>query len=141
MEIRPIQESDFKEIAELTNQLGSKVNEQTVKYQITEINRNPDHYSWVAVIDNKIVGYIHCFKAIRLTSEPFIEISGLIVDKNYRGNKIGRQLVQKAEGLIGNGKVRVRCNAKRELAHKFYYNIDYTLSKVQKIFEKKISKS
>lgn len=141
MNIRPIQVIDFKEITELANQLGSVVNEQNVEDQIVEINRNPDHYSWVAIIDNKIVGYIHCFKAIRLTSKPFIEISGLIVDENYRGNKIGRQLVQKAESLIDNGKVRVRCNAKRELAHKFYFKLDYSLNKDQKIFEKKISKS
>lgn len=141
MEIRPIQENDFKAITELTNQLGSSVAEETVKDQIIEIIRNSDHYSWVAILDNKIVGYIHCFKAIRLTSKVFIEISGLIVDENYRGNKIGRQLVQKAEGLIDEGKVRVRCNAKRELAHQFYYNLDYSLSKDQKVFEKKISKS
>lgn len=141
MNIRPIKVIDFKEITELANQLGSVVNEQNVEDQIVEINRNPDHYSWVAIIDNKIVGYIHCFKAIRLTSKPFIEISGLIVDENYRGNKIGRQLVQKAESIIDNGKVRVRCNAKRELAHKFYFKLDYSLNKDQKIFEKKISKN
>jgi GNAT superfamily N-acetyltransferase len=66
------------------------------------------------------------------------QICGLVVNENERGQGIGRKLVKYVEALFNNnGKIRVRCNIKRELVHKFYSNLEYTLSKEQKIFEKK----
>jgi GNAT superfamily N-acetyltransferase len=85
-----------------------------------------------------VLGYIHCFNALRLTSKPFNEICGLVVDEKERGKGIGKLLVKQVESLFqDNRKIRVRCNSKRKLAHKFYCDLNYTLSKEQKIFEKK----
>jgi predicted N-acetyltransferase YhbS len=142
VQIRGIAKEDYEPIAELTNELGANIVPETVYDQIVEIIRNPDHFAFVAIKDYEIVGYIHCFNAIRLTSKPFLEICGLIVDEKERGNGIGKLLVQKVESLYNvSGKIRVRCNSKRELAHGFYINLDYAVSKQQKIFEKKIIKN
>jgi N-acetylglutamate synthase-like GNAT family acetyltransferase len=138
--IREIAKEDYKSITELTNQLGANVLSDTVSDQIAEIIKNPDHFAFVAIKNERIVGYIHCFKAIRLTSKPFMEICGLIVADEERRNGIGKLLLQKVENLDNDsGKVRVRCNAKRESAHSFYDNLNFSLSKEQKIFEKKIT--
>jgi len=138
--IRPIVCEDYKLITSLTNQLGSSVLSDIVKDQIDKILDNPDHFAFVAVLNEEIVGYIHCFNAIRLTSKPFTEICGLVVNEKERGNGIGKLLVKHVEVLFNDDrKIRVRCNAKRKLAHKFYFDQDYTLSKEQKIFEKRLS--
>ena len=140
VQIREIKIEDSESITDLTNQLGSKVSSDVVSNQITEILKNPDHFAFVAIRNNIVVGYIHCFKAIRLTSNPFVEICGLVVDEVERGNGIGKLLVQKVENLeLDCQKIRVRCNTKRDLAHKFYYQLNYTQKKEQKIFEKNIT--
>ena len=142
VQIRNIAIEDYESITELTNQLGSNITSNTVYDQIGEVLRNPDHFAFVALRDKKIVGYIHCFNAIRLTSKPFTEICGLIVNEEERRNGIGKLLVQKVESLNNDcGKIRVRCNYKRESAHKFYYNLNYSLNKEQKIFEKETTTS
>jgi len=138
IQIRSIKCEDYNIITNLTNQLGSNIQSDIVKDQINKILNNPDHYAFVAVLNNDVVGYIHCFNAIRLTSKPFTEICGLVVNENERGNGIGKLLVEKVENLFSDDrKIRVRCNTKRKLAHKFYFDQDYSLSKEQKIFEKK----
>ncbi len=137
IKIRPISINDYEMVTLLTNQLGSKTTNEIVNKQIEEIIINPDHDAFVAEKDNIIIGYIHCFKAIRLTTKPFIEICGLVVDEKERGNGIGKSLVKYIEELYSKEYViRVRCNSKRELAHKFYQILDYKLKKEQKVFEK-----
>ncbi|MBI9053347.1 MAG: GNAT family N-acetyltransferase [Bacteroidales bacterium] len=136
--IRIITSEDYELITSLTNQLGPNVQSDIVKDQIDKILNNPDHFAFVAVLDEEVVGYIHCFNAIRLTSKPFTEICGLVVDEKERGNGIGKLLVKHVETLFNdNRKIRVRCNVKRDLAHKFYSDLGYSLSKEQMIFEKK----
>jgi predicted N-acetyltransferase YhbS len=136
--IRTITPEDYKIITSLTNQLGSNVQSDIVKDQIDIILNNPDHFAFVAVLNEEVVGYIHCFNAIRLTSKPYTEICGLVVNEKERGNGIGKSLVKHVEALFNdNRKIRVRCNVKRDLAHKFYSDLAYSLNKEQKIFEKK----
>ncbi|WP_371805553.1 GNAT family N-acetyltransferase [Candidatus Lokiarchaeum ossiferum] len=140
VKIRAISINDCDAITSLTNQLGSDVSSDVVKEQMNEILKKSDHFAFVAVLKDQVVGYIHCFTAIRLTSKPFIEICGLVVNEKERGNGIGKLLVEHIEGLFNeNNKIRVRCNSKRKLAHNFYHNLNYNLRKEQKIFEKNIS--
>ncbi len=67
------------------------------------------------------------------------EIGGLIVREQDSRKGIASLLVRHFEKHAGECvTIRVRCNVKRELAHKFYLNLDYKEKKVQKIFEKSI---
>jgi len=87
------------------------------------------------------VGWIHVLKAIRIESKPFIEIGGLVIDKNYRKQGIGKLLVNKARVWTKENhidKLRVRCNRKRADAHQFYQAIGFIESKEQKVFEANI---
>ncbi len=49
---------------------------------------NIDNCAFVAIIEGKIIGWIHAFKALRIETKPFIEIGGLVVDEIYREKKV-----------------------------------------------------
>jgi hypothetical protein len=75
---------------------------------------------------------------MRLTSELFLEIGGLVVKVSEREKGIEEMLVQHLDTLVNNGtEIRVRCISIREDAHRFYSNINYIEFKEQKVFSKK----
>jgi GNAT superfamily N-acetyltransferase len=99
-----------------------------------------EHFVRVAVVENKIVGWIHAFKTVRIETTPFIEIGGLVVDKDFRGKGIGKKLVDVISQWCEHENIsslRVRCNIKRKEAHLFYLGIGFNETKEQKVFEKK----
>jgi len=137
IELKEISKSDSEAIVQLSLQLGYDISINIVKQQIDVILKNKDHYAFIALKGGNVVGYIHCFRTIRLTSAPFVEIVALIVSKSIRRKGIGKLLVQHAEKhTLNNQTIRVRCNEKRKVAHQFYLNLGYSEKKVQKVFEK-----
>ncbi|MBG6132856.1 putative N-acetyltransferase YhbS [Aquimarina sp. EL_43] len=137
IKIRELQKSDAFSIAELSVQLGYQIDESLILKQITSINSNNDHFAFVAVLNTIVIGYIHGFISIRLTSSPFLEIGGLIVRKEYRRNRIASTLIGHLENHVNDYKtIRVRCNVKRQSAHGFYLNQNFIEKKEQKIFER-----
>jgi GNAT superfamily N-acetyltransferase len=139
IEIREIRNTDAVEIAQLTKELGSFINVDQVDEQLESILADKSHFAYVAVTDGRLVGYIHCFVALRMTTTPFLEIGGLVVKKEYRSLGIGKLLVNSM--LQSNDeidKVRVRCNVKREAAHEFYAHLNFEEKKEQKVFEWKV---
>jgi GNAT superfamily N-acetyltransferase len=137
IQIREIHKSDAFSITELSVQLGYKIDESLILEQIVSINSNKDHFAFVVVLNNMIIGYIHGFLSIRLTSSPFLEIGGLIVRKEYRRKGVASALIGYLESHVNDYKtIRVRCNVKRESAHRFYLNLNYIEKKEQKIFER-----
>lgn len=137
--IRKIQEGDAPRIAELNQELGYETSPLIVERQLRTILAEKNHYAYVAIIGDQIVGYIHGFISIRLTTEPFAEIGGLIIEERFRKNGIGRKLVGHMEQDINDvEKLRVRCNVKRSSAHEFYLALNYEENKEQKVFEKKL---
>lgn len=86
-----------------------------------------------------MVGWVHGFYSLRVESDPFIEIGGLVVDENHRQKGIGVQLVEKVNtwaSTKGCNKLRVRCNTIRLESHEFYNLIGFTLNKEQKVFDR-----
>jgi ribosomal protein S18 acetylase RimI-like enzyme len=138
VEIRKSVIEDLESIVSLSNELGYLISPKEVLNQLGMILKDSNHFVFVAVKNQKIVGYIHASNIFVLTSLPFTEIMALVVNKNERGNGIGKLLVEKAESICINKQLRVRCNTKRELAHKFYSNLNFNLNKEQKVFEKSI---
>lgn len=82
--IRKIEAADSSRIAELNQELGYQTPSSLVDKQLKVILSKSDHYGYVAINGNQIVGYILGFISIRLTTEPFAEIGGLIVDETHR---------------------------------------------------------
>lgn len=139
--IRKCMPNDAKDVQILSQQLGYSLSITETRELISQVNKYVDHIVLVAEKDEKISGWIHAFKALRIESKPFIEIGGLVVDDESRKLGIGKQLVneiykwakqQDCEDL------RVRCNTKRSEAHRFYNALGFMESKEQKVFIKEL---
>jgi GNAT superfamily N-acetyltransferase len=139
--IRIAEINDSEYITELSNQLGYETRIVDIQNRLIKILENEDNCVYVAVKNGKIVGWIHGFYSLRIESNFFAEIGGLVVDENFRKNGIGKKLVDKViqwSKLKNCEKVRVRCNVIRKESHRFYENIGFEINKEQKIFNKRV---
>ena len=139
--VRKANLEDAASITLLSAQLGYSLNvSQTTSY-IEVINERDDNIIYVAVVNNSVVCWIHTLISIRLESGIWAEIGGLVVDKDHRGQGIGKVLVDKSKDwcrLKNISVLKVRCNSKRLEAHLFYDNIGFAELKQQKVFGIKI---
>jgi GNAT superfamily N-acetyltransferase len=135
--LRKINVGDSEEVAQLSKQLGYEVSIEQTKYNITATLENKHCQAYVAIFENKVVGWIFVAHIILIESPAFCEIRGLVVDDKYRRHNIGKLLVEKVKQWCKekSDKLRVRCNVKRKDAHTFYEHVGFTEKKEQKVFE------
>lgn len=134
-----IKDSEF--IAQLSDQLGYSALNSEIENRIDKILGHPDHCIYVATVNEKVVGWVHGFYALRVESNFFVEIGGLVVDQKFRKQGIGNRLVDSVITWAKTKKcnqVRVRCNVIRTESHQFYGKIGFELNKEQKIFNKRL---
>jgi len=139
LSIRNAEIKDSKYIAELSGQLGYISNTSLIKNRLTEIISNTDNCVLVAINSESIIGWIHALYSLRVESDPFIEIGGLVVDENFRKIGVGKILVESIIKWADSKKcrkVRVRCNTIRKETHVFFEKIGFIINKEQKIFDK-----
>ncbi len=143
IEIRPAMLEDASDISSLSLQLGYKSSDVEVKKRLGNIIYSNDHCLFVACqINGRIIGWIHVFSTLRVESDSFCEIGGLIVDKLYRNQGVGAKLIYVAQEWAaqqGCTVLRVRSRKERESAGKFYLKEGFSLVKEQRIFNKKIT--
>lgn len=129
---------DSESIAGLSNQLGYETTNEKIRNRLSEILNNTDNCVFVVVDNENIIGWIHGFYSLKLESDSYIEIAGLVVDQNYRRKGVGRMLINNVTEwaqLKKNNKIRVRCNVRRKEAHLFYSTMGFVEIKEQKIFD------
>jgi N-acetylglutamate synthase-like GNAT family acetyltransferase len=140
--LRQAELKDVEFITELSNQLGYKTTIEKIQNRISEILNNVDNCVYVIIDNENIIGWIHCFYSLRVESDSFVEIGGLVVDENYRRKGVGKILVTKviewARSKKSN-KIRVRCNTLRKETHVFYNRIGFIETKEQKIFDMELA--
>ncbi|HTA28126.1 MAG TPA: GNAT family N-acetyltransferase [Bacteroidia bacterium] len=139
--IRRISIEDAASINMLSTQLGYPISLQETISNMNQVMGSTDNCAFVAIMEGKIIGWIHAFKSIRIETKPFIEIGGLVVDENYREKGIGKALVYTViewSKSQKNTSLRVRCNTKRLETHKFYSKLGFRETKEQKIFQVEI---
>ena len=139
--IRDAEINDSESITELSNQLGYKTLNAEVQNRLQTILEHPDNCVYVALKSGKVVGWIHGFYALRVESDFFVEIGGLVVHEEFRQNGIGKKLVIKLmewSALKNCEKIRVRCNVIRKESHKFYEKMGFEIDKEQKVFNKRL---
>lgn len=138
VKIREISEEDAELVTRLSTQLGYESNIEQTLIRIRQIIKSNENCAFIAVVDHQITGWIHGFYTLRIESDAFVEIGGLIVDETYRNLKIGKQLIEsvnlwaKARQVK---KLKVRCNTKRTESHKFYEYLGFKENKQQIAFE------
>lgn len=136
--LRTISVEDASIIRLLSYQLGYEISLEDTISNLQQILSSENHIAFVAVYDNKIVGWVHAFKTITIESKPFIELAGLVVDENYRSKGIGKLLIGKIREWSIEQNIlllRVRSNVKRKEAHRFYLNNGFREIKQQKVFQ------
>src|SRR5436190_15528512 len=99
---------------------------------------NKDHDAFVAVHNDEVIGWIGLTYSFSLESPPHCEIRGLVVSDKYRGQGIGRKLIERTKQWAkekGVDKLRLRCNVKRTETHLFYEHLGFKETKQQKSYE------
>ena len=138
LHVRGAELKDSEYITKLSNQLGYNSTNERIQKRLSEILSNTDHCIFVIIADENIIGWIHGLYSLRVETDSFIEIGGLVIDENYRKKGIGRMLVEQLiewSNFKKCNKIRVRCNTIRKDAHEFYKNIGFIEIKEQKIFD------
>ena len=138
VQIREISAKDAEGVAKLATQLGYDSHMAQTLLRIQQINNSNENCAFVAVVDHHIVGWIHGFYTLRIESDPFVEIGGLIVDETYRNLNIGKRLIENVKLWAKKHRVKklkVRCNIKRTESHKFYERLGFKENKRQVAFE------
>jgi GNAT superfamily N-acetyltransferase len=140
-DIRVAETGDAQAIADLSGQWGYQLTKEDMLLCLDNICKNGDHVIYVLLKEGQVIGWIHGIYSLRVESEPFVEIGGLIVDKDFRRLGLGKLLVDKIIewSLFRNCHlVRVRCNIIRKEANAFYGSVGFKEIKQQRVYDKKV---
>ena len=91
-ELKPENDKDIRQLA------LALTKDASVEYSpdfLRKIINNPDHVAIVAFDGNKIIGIIILITYLLIEGERKGWIEGLVVSENYRGQGIGRKLLEK----------------------------------------------
>lgn len=145
--IRPAGIDDAEALARLSGQLGYPASAGEVSRRLVPLLGQAGHVIFVAEANGleahpKCLGWIHGFVKHTLEADPAVELGGLVVNEAWRGQGVGRLLIDAVERWARSvecGTVTVRCNAVREQAHVFYQKLGYSVAKTQRVFRKNIA--
>lgn len=123
--IRTLEKADYEVIHNLIrNELGyDKLKTGDTFKWMDSIQNHKDYQTFVAVCNNKVIGFIGLFKGIAFNLGEYLQIIALAVDKEYQNNGIGSHLLDQAEKYARNENiVSISLNSgfHREKAHIFY---------------------
>ena len=142
LRVRTPEPGDAGELAELAGQLGYPSSPDQIRRRVADLEAREDHFVALALTpDNKPVGWVHGYLSLRLQSDSFAEIGGLVVAENHRGRGIGALLLGAVEEWARSKnltKVRVRSNVIRGRAHGFYLQHGYRQGKTSHVFDKSL---
>lgn len=129
---------DANAIANLSNQLGYRTTANAVHQRLEQMQHLAHSAVFVAALDAGVIGWIHIYLCQLLQTDLQAEIGGLVVDDNYRGSGVGRQLLQQVEQWAQHRchSIYVRSNIVRDQAHIFYEKMGYNYIKTSLAFRK-----
>lgn len=113
--------------------------EKTIERVVFIMDKYPEDCFLVAVLEERVVGYIHASDYECTYMEAYKDIEELAVLNGYQGYGIGRKLLNACElwakgtGVAG---VRLISGVDRHGAHEFYLKCGYTHRKNHKNFVK-----
>lgn len=142
MRVRTMRSADAEEVAALCEQLGYPSSATQVIHRFGLLIEQPEHGVFVAeddALDERVIGWVHVHGKFLIESDPYAEISGLIVDERFRGQDVGHALLAEAEGWAqrrGYDEIRLRSNVVRDAAHAFYKRLGYSITKTSYLFRK-----
>ena len=139
MTIRPAVAADASRITALLHQLGYPEKPERIRDRLDDLGARAETAVLLAEDTRRqIIGCVHVMVDYRLAEGRRGEISSIVVDAGARERGVGAGLVAAAaEWLQARGidRMRVRCNAVRERAHRFYERLGFETAKTQKVFD------
>ena len=142
MEVREAEMRDAPALSELSSQLGYEASIGEIEVRLRTIAASQENQVLVACLDDgTVVGWIHVYIAVRVESNPFGELGGFVVAENHRRRGIGSALLGAAETWLtarGIETLRIRSRSTRVEAHAFFQHAGFSMTKEQRIFDKRI---
>jgi GNAT superfamily N-acetyltransferase len=122
--------ADAEWIAALVTQLSYQTSVNDMKLRLERLLPHPEHLMVVAEASGDIVGLVAAHIGQGLESnDPHARITGLVVDRHWRGSGIGRMLMEHMESRCRNRGVHnviLTSGNQRVDAHQFYQHMGYT---------------
>ncbi|WP_442601816.1 GNAT family N-acetyltransferase [Paenibacillus sp. KN14-4R] len=134
IQIREYHSSDLESLTELMTDLGSPSTIEDMKNRMELIGSNPYYFTFVATINEKVVGMIGVRLNITYTSNKFkTQISSFVTKKEYQGQGVGKALINFIEEWTrnkGSDFLYLTSGIKEERisAHEFYKNRGFNVT-------------
>ncbi len=139
--IRSARHGDEGRLAELSAQLGYPCETAVVSTRLERYLGSDERIVLVAEADDSVLGWLSLEVVDHFYLDRFVEISGFIVDSSRRSTGIGTLMIASAEAWVrehGLSFLRLRTNAIREGAHRFYEREGFERIKEQFVYCKRI---
>lgn len=129
-------------LAKLCGDMGYPSSPSEVAQRLVALSRRDDHAILVATdLQDHPIGLAHVHLSYRVVTDTFAELGALVVGDEHRGEGIGERLLAEAERWgkeKGADVFRVRSNAMRKRAHRFYLRAGYAQAKTSYVFDKSL---
>ena len=139
--IRPMSPDDAVPVAELTSELGYTVTPADIADRCKALAGADGSVAFVAEEAGLIVGWVQALDRLLLQEKRVLEIGGLVVKANRRGEGVGALLtgaVARWAHKNGHTTLFVRSNVAREDAHHFYPALGFALQKTSHTYIKEL---
>ncbi|EEG10051.1 GNAT family N-acetyltransferase [Pseudogulbenkiania ferrooxidans] len=138
--LRPARAGDIDALATLSGELGYPCDPTRFAARCATLLAAPEQHFVGVVEDNGAVcGWIHAFVLTLLEADPTVEIGGLVIGANWRGQGLGAMLLDAGEQWArqrGIASVSLRSAEHRHDAHRFYLRQGYQHVKNQLMLRK-----
>ena len=137
--IRQATGADAKRLCELASQLGYLCHPSEVVGRIERVAGSDKEVILVAQSEDEVIGWTSLAIVEHFYLEPFVEVSGFVVDERFRSHGIGKQLMAAAEQWVRDKNlnlIRLKTNAIRKGAHRFYERHGFEKTKEQYVYMK-----
>ena len=142
IQFRSIKKQDIENLIQMCAEIGYEVRYETLSAKINEIIKNKNSVILVAADEeNKPAGWIQLEISNFIFSEKTCNILALFVDKKYRGRRIGKKLLSKAEEWAKENNctgLEIYSDITRIDSHDFYRHLDFKHIKTQQTFFRSI---
>ena len=142
MTVRLAQPADTAALLALYDELGYPSTAVDTEERLRAVLRHADHALFVAVdAAGHVAGCVHGTAIPILENDLTLQIFAMVVGPTRRRQGVGRMLVAAIEEwgrARGCGVCYLRCNVKREDAHRFWQGVGYDNRKTQFAFRKKL---
>ena len=127
--IRQAALSDAPSIAQMVTQLGYQTTAAQMENRLQAMLAHPEYVLFLAETDHTVVGLVGAYLTLGLEIDgPYGRLTGLVVDEGWRGQGIGRMLLEAVEDWLkecGASLLLITSGLHRAEAHGFYRHLGY----------------